>query len=237
MAELIDNMFSLELLQAINDWQSTGIGNSKTQIAERIILHSVNLPEKFKQLKSPCYRQVGLTGMNSVLLGANMKLPETFSSWTFDKSVAQNFNGGVPPVGYQGVIFTIENNSSDFSVVINLHELFNDSQFLERCEALKGEITSYRTGIGYFKNSESEIILKVDNLKTSQIWAYGGYSAPREKLAEMYFGHVTNANELKCFDKLVKQMNIIIGGNWVTGKAKDRIVNMHVNTAKRLTGR
>jgi hypothetical protein len=237
MAELSDNMFPLELLQAINDWQCTGIGNSKTPIAERLILHSVNLPEKYKQLKSTCYRQVALTGMNSLLLGANMKLPESFSSWTFDKSVAQSFNGGVPAVGYQGVIFAIDNNSSDFSVVINLNELFNDSQFLERCEALKGEITSYSTGIGYFKNSESEVILKVDNLKTSQIWAYGGYSAPKEKLAEMYFGHIANANELKYFDKLVKQRNIIIGGNWVKGKAIDRIVNMHVNTAKRLTGR
>ena len=230
-------MYTLELLQAINDWQATGIGASKTQIAERIIEHSKPLPEKFKKINSPCYRQVALIGMNSVLLGANMKLPETYSSWTFDKSVAQSFNGGVPPVGYQGVIFEIDNNSSDFSVVINLFELFNDSEFLVACEAQKHQITSYGTGIGFFKNSESEVILKVDNLKTSQIWAYGGYSAPMEKLAEMYFGHVANASELKYFAKLIKQANIIIGGNWVTGKAKDRIVNLHVNTAKQLTGR
>jgi len=230
-------MYTLKLLQAINDWQATGIGANKTQIAERIIEHSKPLPIKFKTLNSKSYRKVALTGINSVLLGANMKLPETYSSWTFDKSVAQSFNGGVPPVGYQGVIFEIENNSIDFSVVINLFELFKDIEFLNACESQKNQITSYKTGIGFFKNSELEVILKVDNLKTSQIWAYGGYSAPREKIAEMYFGHVANATELKYFDKLIKKANIIIGGNWVTGKAKDRIVNLHVSNAKRLTGR
>jgi hypothetical protein len=237
MKEPSQSVFTLELLQAINDWQSTGIGASKAEIAERIIRNATNLPEKFKQLNASCYRQVALTGMNSVLLGANMKLPETYSSWTFDKSVAQSFNGGVPPVGYQGVIFEIKNNSSDFIVVLNLNELFNDPDFVKACDELRDKITSYKTGIGYFKNSESEIILKVDNLTTSQIWAYGGYSAPREKLAEMYFGHPASSNELKLFDRLVKQLNIIIGGNWVTGKPKDKIVNLHVNTAKRLTGR
>ncbi|CDT28660.1 conserved hypothetical protein [Sphingobacterium sp. PM2-P1-29] len=54
-------MFSIELLQAINDWQATGIGKNKTQIAERIIQYSKELPEKFKRLNSKCYRQLPLT--------------------------------------------------------------------------------------------------------------------------------------------------------------------------------
>ncbi len=230
-------MYKLELLQAINDWHSTGIGTNKTQIAERIIEYSKDIPEKFKVMSPSCYRQVALTGTNSLILGANMRLPETYSSWTFDKSVVQNFNGGVPPIGYQGVIFEIHNNAPNFSVVINLYELYKDETFLDACEAQKNEITSYKTGIGFFKNSESEVILKVDNLTTSQIWAYGGYSAPREKLAEMYFGHVANQRELNHFDKLVKQANIIIGGNWVKGAAKNRTVNFHITNARRLTGR
>ncbi|SFE90394.1 hypothetical protein [Flavobacterium xueshanense] len=230
-------MYKLELLQAINDWHSTGIGANKTQIAERIIEYSKDLPERFKAMSSNCYRQVSLTGTNSLILGANMKLPETYSSWTFDKSVVQNFNGGVPSIGYQGVIFEIHNNEPNFSIVINLYELYKEVSFLEACEAQKNEITSYKTGIGFFKNSEAEIILKVDNLTTSQIWAYGGYSAPREKLAEMYFGHVASQKELNHFDKLVKQTNTIIGGNWVKGTAKNRIVNLHISNAKRLTNR
>ena len=229
-------MYTIELLQAINDWQSTGIGSNKTQIAERIIEHSKDLPEKFKTINSSCFRQVALTGTNTLLLGANMKLPETYSSWTYDKFVAQKFNGGVPPVGYQGVIFEIDNSAPDFNVVINLHELFCDAEFVDACESQKDNITSYKSGIGYFKNSESEIILKVENLTTSQIWAYGGYSSTKLQLAEMYFGHTPNTRELKHFDYLVKQRNITIGGNWVTGAAKNRVVNLHINTAKKLTG-
>jgi hypothetical protein len=230
-------MYTLELLQAINDWQAIGIGANKAPIAERILEYSRDLPEKFKSLTTKCYRQVALTGMNSVLLGANMQLPESYSSWTFDKSIAQSFNGGVPPIGYQGVIFEIDKNVRDFSIVLNLFELFKDAEFLTACQAFKSQIASYKSGIGYFMNSESEVILKIERITTAQIWAYGGYSAPREKLAEMYFKHLPNAIELKYFDKLIKQENIIIGGNWVKGAAKDRIVNLHIETAQRLTRR
>ncbi|WP_153042804.1 hypothetical protein [Rufibacter ruber] len=228
-------MYSLELLQAINDWQATGIGNNKTQIAEEILAHSQSLPNKFKSLTSKCYRRVALNGMNSVLLGANMQLPETYSSWSFDKSVAQNFNGGVPHKGYQGVIFELDNKDTGYSVILNLSELFNDSDFIEACERNQKNIKSYKSGIGYFMNSEAEVILKVDNLTTKQIWAYGGYSNSREKLAEMFFGHKPNSQELIFFDEAVKNANVKIGGNWVTGAAKDRIVKLHIETAQRLT--
>lgn len=230
-------MYSIELLQAINDWQATGMGNNKTQIAERIIEHSKEIPDRFKKINTKCYRQLALSGMNSVLLGANMQLPETYSSWTFDKSVAQNFNGGVPPVGRQGVIFEVDSTVPDCQVVINLFELFKDNEFITACEQNKSNISSYTTGIGYFMNKEAEVILKIEKITTKQIWAYGGYSAPREKLAEMYFGHAPTPRELNYFDKLIKQGNIIIGGNWVTGSAKDRIVKLHIDTAQRLTNK
>ena len=81
---------------------------------------SKELPIKFKSINTKCYRQLALSGMNSVLLGANMQLPETYSSWSFDKSVVENFNGGVPPAGMQGVIFEVDNTISDVEVIINL---------------------------------------------------------------------------------------------------------------------
>ena len=230
-------MYTKELLQAINDWQSTGMGTNKTQIAERIINYSKHIPEKFKKINGKCYRQLALSGTNSVLLGVNMKLPETYSSWSFDKSVVQNFNGGVPPIGRQGIIFEVDNNVPGFEVIINLFELFKDEMFLEACEQNKNDITSYKTGIGYFMNKEAEVILKIENLTTNQIWAYGGYSSPREKLAEIYFGQIATARQLLVFDRLIKQGNLIIGGNWVTGAAKNRIVQFHISTAQKLTNR
>lgn len=228
-------MYSVELLQAINDWQAIGIGKTKKKLAEKILLHSNDLQPKFKSISSKCYRQVALSGMNSVLLGANMELPETYSSWSFDKSVAMNFNGGVPVRGRLGVIFEVENSVPNFEVVLNLYELFKDPDFLEACKNNESKIKSYKTGIGYFLNKESEVILKIDKLTTRQIWAYGGYSASREQLAETLFGHKPNENELKIFDARIKAKKISIGAKWVTGVAKDRTVKFHIENAKRLS--
>ena len=228
-------MYTIELLQAINDWQSTGMGKNKTQIAERLIEHSKGLPQKFKTINTACYRQLALSGMNSVLLGANMQLPETYSSWTFDKSVAKNFNGGVPVVGKQGVIFKIDNNVSNFKVILNLNELFKDKNFIKVCNQKKNEIDSFSTGIGYFMNKEAEVVLEIEKITTKQIWAYGGYSASREELAKMLFRRNPTKEDFDFFDELIKKGNINIGGNWVIGSAKDRIVNIHIKTAQNLT--
>jgi hypothetical protein len=230
-------MYNLELSQAINDWQAIGIGKNKTSIAEKIIEHSNDLPPKFKTLHSKCYRHLALSGRNSVLLGANMQLPETYSSWTIDRSVAQQFNGGIPSIGRQGIIFEIDNNAPDFEVIINLHELFKDEDFLLVCNQRKNEITSFETGIGYFMNNEAEVILKIKRITTDQIWSYGGYSSSREQLAERFLGRKPTDTEFVYIDSLIKQLNINLGGRWVTGEAKDRIVRLHIETAQRLTKR
>lgn len=228
-------MYTIELLQAINDWQSTGMGSNKTQIAERLIKYSKKIPSKFKRIRSKCYRQLALSGENSVKLGLNMELPETYSSWTFDKSVAKSFNGGIPPVGKQGVIFEVDENTPDCEVIINLNELFKDNDFIDACNLHKNNIISYKSGIGYFMNKEAEVVLKIKKITTEQIWAYGGYSSSKEQLAKMFFNREPTNQDLVFFDELVKNNEVNIGGNWVTHLGKDRIVRFHIETAQRLS--
>lgn len=230
-------MFTLKLLQAINDWQNEGIGINKSTIAERIKANAENLHEKFLTLNTKCYRRVDLVGKYTLEIGLNMKLPETISSWTFQKSVAQNFMSGVPSVGYQGIIFELNPSDDNFEVIINLDALYNDPEFVNTCEANKDKIINYHEGIGRYGNYENEIILDVKELQLKQLWAYGGYSVPRQQLAQMYFGRVANASELAIFDGLVKQANITIGGNWVTGAKKNRVVQFHKDKAKELTSK
>ena len=105
-----------------------------------------------------------------------MQLAETYSSWSFDKEFVKKFNVGVPEKGYQGVIFEITSEFKDLEVILNLNELFSDPIFKSECESQKHNITNFDKGIGKYYNSESEIILKVNTLKISQIWAYGGFS-------------------------------------------------------------
>lgn len=228
-------MYTIELLQAINDWQSTGMGINKTQIAERIIKYSKKLPYKFKSINTKCYRQLSLSGENSVTLGVNMELPETYSSWTFDKSVAKCFNGGIPPIGKQGVIFQVDHNSPDCEVIINLFELFKDNDFIKACSVNKNDIISYKSGIGYFMNKEAEVVLKIEKIKTEQIWAYGGYSSSKEQLAKMFFRREPTDKDFDFFDELIKNNEVNIGGNWVTNLGKDRIIRFHIETAQRIS--
>jgi hypothetical protein len=230
-------MYTLELLQAINDWQNSGSGKNKTQIAQRIIKHSKGLPEKFKKVNSNCYRQIALSGANSLHLGKNMELPETYSSWTLDPVIAQNFNGGVPHSTRQGVIFEIDETVEDFEVILNLYELFRDDEFIQTCTANKEKIESYKSGIGYFMGKEVEVILKIQRITVDQIWAYGGFSSSKEELAEIFFGRKPSIKELEYFDILTARSGAHLGGKWVTGEIKDRVVNFHINTAERLTTR
>ena len=227
-------MYTIELLQAINDWQAEGFEENKQDLAKKIKKESARLHKKFKTLNENCFRRVDLVGKHTLQIGTELKLPETYSSWTFDVLIAQNFYDGVPEVGYQGVIFKLNPSDNDYEVIINLNELFSDKDFTNFCEKYKAKINNYDNGIGRFGNYEKELVLDVSELKMEQIYAYGGYSSSKEYFAQKYFGHSPNAEELIFFKKLLKKDNIPIGAKWVTGRAKDRIVKFHINKAKLL---
>jgi hypothetical protein len=228
-------MYTLELVKAINDWQFSGTGKIKSKIAKRIQEHSIDLPSKFKTFSSQCYRRVDLVGKHSLEIGTKLSLPETFSSWSFDKSVAKEFDGGVPPKGYQGVIFELTPEDNNHEVIINLNELFKDQMFIQACNENKDKIKNYDKGIGFYGNDEKELILNVSELKINQIWAYGGYSSTKDEIAEKFFGHKPTKNEIVYFNRLVKQRNISFGASWITGDAKNRTIEKHILFANLLT--
>lgn len=53
-------MFTLDLLQAINDWQRGGSAQQKKRRGERLKELSIKLSPKFRQTKLCCFRQLGL---------------------------------------------------------------------------------------------------------------------------------------------------------------------------------
>lgn len=220
-------MYTIELLKAINDWQFLGTGKIKSKIAKKIQTHSIDLPEKFKTLNSKCYRRVDLVGKHSLEIGIKLSLPETFSSWSFEKSVAKEFDGGVPPKGYQGVIFELTPEDNNYEVILNLDELFKDEAFIQACNENKDNIKNYDKGIGFFANNEKELILSVSELRMNQIWAYGGFSSSIDEIAEKFFGHKPTRNEATYFDRVIKAGNISFGASWITGEAKDRTIQKH----------
>lgn len=230
-------MFKLDLIKAINEWQIKGTGVNKENIVKKLIEHSEQIDLKFKSLNSKCYRRIDLNNHYNFVLGQEMQLPETYSSWSFDKEFVKKFNDGVPEKGYQGVIFEISSEFKDLEVILNLNELFSDPIFKSECESQKHNITNFDKGIGKYYNSESEIILKVNTLKISQIWAYGGFSSTKAGFITKYLGNKLNRKMKRLIDQRERKNNLLFGGRWITGKAKDRTIRFHINTAKRFSSR
>ena len=97
--------FSLELLQAINDWQSGGDHKQKVRRGAALKAVARDLPAEFRTPPSVCYRQEAHEKDRVWKLLAENKLPETIASWTSSFDVARDFKGGVPPEPLKGVIF------------------------------------------------------------------------------------------------------------------------------------
>ena len=173
--------YSLELLQAINDWQRGGNRRQKRSCGIRLKGLASALNAQFRHCDAVCFRQVELDKSFVWKLGDTLHLTEEISSWTLNFDFAKEFKGGVPPPGSQGVIFALKPDPN--AVVLNLAELCRDPTFFQECERLRSKIRKYRLGIGHYRDNEAEVILEVSELKIDDVYALGGYSSDRITLA------------------------------------------------------
>lgn len=174
-------IFSVQLLQAICDWQS---GGDESQVKRRgKVLKSAcaSLPAAFRTCDVTCYRQIALAKGGVWRLIAENHLPEKISSWTCDITVAQSFKGGAPPQGqgFQGAIFYLRPHPG--SVVVNLWNLYQNSAFNAAIESNKSQITGFHNGIGRYGNTQKEIVLEIDVVSEENVLSLGGYSSPLGK--------------------------------------------------------
>lgn len=191
-------MFTLELLQAINNWQKGALGIGKDTLAENVKKHSVKLPLKFKTLEGVCYRKIHLKGDNILKIGIDFKIPETYSSWTFESSIAEKFNIVIPTKKSGRIGFIFEWNPTqfpNFEVIINLNEVFQSIEFQKACNDFESSIYDFHLGIGKYKNAQQEIILKISELKIEQIWAYGSYKTSTDEFVQKYLSRKTNQKQ------------------------------------------
>jgi hypothetical protein len=230
-------MFTIELLQKINDWQSGG--NAKQNKKRGVALKEAvkNLPVEFRQADKTCYRQVALTKKYVWIIGTELQLAEKISSWTECLIVAKAFKGGVPPPGYQGVIFHIQPPIT--SVIVNLNRLYNNTEFTQAIGAQKDQITGYSNGIGKYWNSQQEVVVEKESLPLNSIHSWGGYVEPRQrlmKLSKMYYGRTASDEELVKLEQLINQVGHDLGPSWLsTTDAVKRVSEKLVHHGKRLS--
>lgn len=204
--------FTLELLQAINDWQRGGDHKQKLKRGNKLKQISAALPEQFRTCSEICYRQEAHEKDRIWQLLADESLPETIAAWTTDLSIAKHFKNGVPPEGLRGVIFSL--TPPPGSVVINLIEIYRDPGFGRAIERLKPEIIGFNNGIGRYHDTQREVVLELHELGSETIHCYGGYASDLETLAQEFFGYKPDAEGLASFETLCRQANISESGAW-----------------------
>lgn len=229
-------MFTLPLLQAINDWQRGGDARAKHARGRALKAVAPALPLTFKQAGSPCFRRIALNPRYVWGLGTQLCLKETLSSWTDSFDGAKRFKGGVPPVGYQGIILAIQPGTG--TVILNLPALFQDKDFVRAVNDSKSKITNYADGLGRYGNSEREIVIEVSHVPLASVFAYGGYSHSLANLAQKHFGRAPTASDLALFLNMLKQRGQTLGPRWLTTpSALQRVRRYFTSEAARLAKR
>lgn len=206
--------FSIELLQAINDWQRGGDAKQKKRRGAALKKLSSSLPEQFRCTSESCFRQIALDESAVWNIRTEYKISESLSSWTESIDAAKEFKGGVPPLGYQGVIFCISPNCD--SVIVNLARLFSDSGFCAFLEEKKGEVKDFDKGIGRYGGSQKEVVIEIDTLPLGSLYAWGGYTSSEKELARMFFGAQPTSTQMEWFRSLMVQAGRAPGPWWLS---------------------
>jgi hypothetical protein len=226
------NMFDLEFLQALNDWQLGGSPVQKRRRGLRLREAAMRLDRVFKRVSLCCFRQVALDKSWVWKLGDTLHLPETISSWTVSPEVAMEFKGGVPPPGWQGVIFAVVPRPED--VVVNLMSLYSDEAFRSACQTSRDRVRRYNEGIGRYGGSQHEVVLEIPSVPITAVHALGGYSSSRETIARQFFGWGPSSLDRQWFDILLVRSGRTLGPHWLCGESKDRVISKMLATVERL---
>jgi hypothetical protein len=160
-------------------------------------------------------------------------LPDTISAWTLSLPVAKTFKGGVPPEGWQGVIFEIVPGAD--SVILNLNSLYGCPEFRKAMAREAGTIEGYADGAGRHQNDQAEVVLSIEKLDCNNVYALGGYSSDRDTLIKMIFKQDPTPASIKWFEQQQKRAEIALGPFWLDGPPLQRVLKRmqpHVNRLK-----
>lgn len=215
-------MFSLEFLQAVSDWQRGGDARQKARRGKRLAELAAVVDGRFRSCELTCLRQVALEKTPLWQLLAERRLPESISSWTVSPAVAKGFKGGVPPEGWQGVIFAHFPKAAE--VVLSIYKLYQDAEFAAAMANHASQIDGYADGAGKYGASQHEVVLKIEALDTATVLAMGGYSADRDTLVKMMFQREPTADDIAWFEHYRRKAGIELGAWWLEGEPWERVL-------------
>jgi hypothetical protein len=80
---------------------------------------------------------------------------------------------------------------------------------------------------------QHEVVLEIESVSVTNVYALGGRSSSREVIALQFFGHEPTQEEWRWFDELLARSLRKLGPHWLLGEAKDRVVSKMLSTVER----
>lgn len=201
-------VFSLQFLQALSDYQRGGDSAKRGAVLKPL---AELLPERFRTCDKRCFRQEAHGQRRVWDLLIEHRLPMRYSSWTTSLEAAKVFKGGVTPNG-QGVIIAVFPPKG--SVILNLNELYNDTDFLSALEDQKDHIKRYADGAGRYGNSQCEVVLDLDTGTPGNIVCLGGFVGNAWQIAQFVYGRQPLIRELLVVKRALNDAGITSGDDW-----------------------
>lgn len=177
--------YPLDFLIALNRWQIGSECAPKAELAAELQSQVEQIPKKHRVHPFEVFRRIDLSGVTIGKLRDALELPETISSWTRNRAVAEHIYK-VPKYGTaQGTIFSLV--PPDGSVILSIPSLFNEFEFIEEISARRGDIPDFDKGTGRYLNCEEEIILRLERIELAQVRTWAGHTRSQDVLDRTMF--------------------------------------------------
>ncbi|AMB47686.1 hypothetical protein [Methylobacterium sp. AMS5] len=174
-------LFTLELVQAVSDWQRGPTERTKIARGERLKALMLTLPAYFRECNQLCFRQECHQKDRTFQVLIQNSLPETIASWTTSLDVAKGFKGGVV-YGNDDRSIILSITPPNGAVVANLDRLYQEREFQQALEKYGSQIDYFQNGAGKYGNTQKEVVLELGSLSSTHIYSYGGYSSTLDDL-------------------------------------------------------
>jgi len=163
--------FSRELIKAVNDWQAGSYGKAKKLLNLQIALEARPIDRYYLKCDVPCYRRTALTKWAVGNLFFRFYISEETSAWSTSRHFVVKFRNGPPTPPDPGAIF--RHSPSDGEVVLNLERLYDHPEFIKSVDGWQKDGLNVSAGIGKFRNTQHEVIMRVNRVPHDEIFAFG----------------------------------------------------------------
>lgn len=188
-------------MNALGAWQNgwNEKKRSKTELGKVLQECALELPPKYRSVHDVCYRKRFLYPSDLPKLLLEDCYPESISSWTLSKRLAEEFKGLIRSDAVTGAIF--KHFPKQEEVIINICELWKCDLFIKVAEDYKENGGVYSDAIFNFKDKQFEVVLN-SPLKSSELIALTGlYPHVDDQFCEM--NNIPNSDQDAIFQTLI----------------------------------